>query len=41
MAHKKLKILYLAKYLTEQTDEAHPASVSDLICYISSMGIPA
>lgn len=41
MAHKKLKILYLAKYLTEQTDETHPASVSDLIGYLDSLGIPA
>ena len=41
MAHKKLKILYLAKYLKEQTDETHPASVSDLIGYLDSLGIPA
>ena len=41
MAHKKLKILYLAKYLTERTDEAHPASVGDLIGYLEGLGIPA
>lgn len=41
MAHKKLKILYLAKFLHEQTDEEHPATISDMINYLTLQGIPA
>ena len=41
MASKKLKILYLAKFLREQTDEDHPAAVSDMIRYLQQMGIQA
>ena len=35
MGHKKLKILYLAKFLQEQTDEDHPATVNDMIRYLN------
>ena len=31
MAHKKLKILYLAQYLQQQSDEEHPVSINDMI----------
>lgn len=41
MAHKKLKILYLAKFLQEQTDEEHPATVNDMIRYLSQYDISA
>lgn len=41
MAHKKLKILYLAKFLREQTDEEHPATVNDMIGYLKLQGISA
>ena len=30
MANKKLKLLYLARYLREETDERHPRTVQDL-----------
>ena len=41
MAHKKLKILYIARFFYEQTDEEHPASLSDIIQYLADMGISA
>ena len=41
MAHKKLKILYLAKFLREQTDEEHPATINDMIGYLKLQGISA
>lgn len=41
MAHKKLKLLYIARFFYEQTDEAHPASLSDIIQYLADMGISA
>ena len=41
MAHKKLKILYLAKFLREQTDEEHPATVNDMIRYLGQYDISA
>lgn len=41
MAHKKLKILYLARYLQEQSDEEHPVTVNDMISYLESLDIPA
>ena len=41
MAHKKLKLLYLAKLFQEQTDEAHPVTVGDMIGYLGRLGIPA
>ena len=41
MAHKKLKILYLAQYLQQQSDEEHPVSINDMIAYLEAMDIPA
>lgn len=38
---QKLKLLYLLDYLRENTDEAHPASMSTLIEYLGSKGISA
>ena len=34
MANKKLKLLYLARYLREETDERHPRTVQDMIAYL-------
>jgi hypothetical protein len=33
---KKSRILYIKRYLEEQTDEAHPATVADIPAYIST-----
>ncbi len=41
MANKKLKLLYLARYLEEQTDELHPKTIQDMIAYLSACGITA
>jgi len=41
MAHRKLKLLYIAKYLMEQTDEDHTVTVKDIITYLDTLGIPA
>lgn len=41
MAHKKLKLLYLAQFLREQTDEEHTVTVNDMISYLAELGIPA
>ena len=41
MAHKKLKILYIAQLLMEQTDEEHTVTVKDIISYLERLGIPA
>ena len=41
MAHKKLKLLYIARFLLEQTDEEHTATVRDIIAYLEKLGIPA
>ena len=41
MAHKKLKLLYIARYLTEQTDEDHTVTVKDIIAHLESLGISA
>ena len=41
MAHKKLKLLYLAQMLREQTDEEHTVTVNDMIAYLDRLGIPA
>lgn len=38
---QKLKLLYLRDYLRQNTDEAHPASMQDLITYLESRGISA
>lgn len=41
MAHKKLKLLYIARYLMEQTDEDHTVTVKDIIAHLESLGISA
>lgn len=38
---QKLKILYIARYLTENTDEEHPATMADLLSYLAEQGISA
>ncbi len=38
-AGQKLKLLYIIKLLTENTDENHPASTADIIAYLESNGI--
>ena len=40
-SRQKQKILYLAKFFLEETDEAHPASMSDILAYLSRAGIEA
>ena len=41
MAHKKLKLLYIAQFLLERTDEGHTATVKDIIAYLEGLGISA
>ena len=41
MAHKKLKLLYIARFLMERTDENHTATVKDIIAYLEGLGIGA
>ena len=41
MANKKLKLLYLARYLQEETDERHPKTVQEMITYLERCGISA
>lgn len=36
---QKLKLLYILKFLTENTDENHPASTADIIRYLEVNGI--
>ena len=38
-ARQKLKLLYIIKLLTENTDENHPASTADIIAYLDANGI--
>lgn len=38
---KKCRILYVKKYLEEQTDEMHPATIADILTYLSTLGIEA
>ena len=33
MANKKLKLLYLARFLHEETDEQHPKTLQDMLAY--------
>ncbi len=40
-ANQKLKLLYLARILEEESDEGHPLTVSDLITALAHSGIPA
>lgn len=41
MANQKLKLLYLVKFLQEETDEEHPRTVQEMIAYLSSYDISA
>lgn len=41
MDTKKSRILYVKRFLEEQTDEEHPATVADILAYLSSLGIAA
>ena len=41
MAEKKSRILYIKRFLEEQTDEEHPATVADIIAYLNSEDISA
>ena len=36
---QKLKLLYIVKYLSENTDEHHPASTADIIAHLEANGI--
>ncbi len=38
---QKLKLMYLAKILMEQTDEEHTLTVPDMIAALSNLGISA
>ena len=38
-AGQKLKLLYIIKLLSENTDENHPASTADIIAYLDANGI--
>ncbi|MBQ3074605.1 MAG: WYL domain-containing protein [Clostridia bacterium] len=40
-SRQKQKILYLAKFFLEETDEDHPATMSDILAYLSRAGIDA
>jgi len=41
MAEKKSRILYIKQFLEEQTDEAHPATINDIMLYLSDKNISA
>lgn len=41
MANTKLKMLYLTKFLREETDEEHPKTIQDMIAYLARCDIPA
>ena len=41
MAHKKLRLLYIARMLREQTDEDHTLTVNDMIQRLDRLGISA
>ncbi len=38
---QKLKPLYIMDYLLRNTDEAHPATMKQIVAYLESQGIPA
>ncbi|MBE6916140.1 MAG: WYL domain-containing protein [Ruminococcaceae bacterium] len=40
-ANQKMRLLYLMQYLNENTDEAHPATVADMISYLAGLDIHA
>jgi len=41
MANKKLKLLYLARFMAQQTDEQHPRTIQDMIDHLALYGISA
>lgn len=41
MGDKKLKLLYLARLLEEQTDPEHPAGMQDILDHLAAQGITA
>ena len=41
MANKKLKLLYLAQFLQQETDEQHPKTLQDMIAHLDHCGINA
>ena len=41
MIEKKNRILYIKRFLEEQTDEEHPATVANILAYLSGIGIVA
>ena len=41
MDEKKSRILYVKRFLEEQTDETHPATVTDILGYLADLGIAA
>ena len=41
MDAKKSRILYIKRFLEEQTDEEHPATIADILAYLSENGIAA
>lgn len=41
LPNQKLKLLHLARILLEETDEAHPMGISQLICALEQVGIHA
>ena len=41
MANKKLKLLYLARFFQQETDEQHPKTLQDMLAYLASYDISA
>ena len=41
MSANKSRILYIKRFLEENTDENHPATIADIVNYLSGKGIPA
>ncbi len=41
MEAKKSRILSIKRFLEQQTDEDHPATISDILAYLAGNGIPA
>ena len=41
MTEKKSRILYIKRFLEEQTDEEHTVTITDIMAYLASEGIPA
>ena len=41
MAAKKLKLLYLAQFLYQETDENHPKTLQEILDHLEACGISA